>query len=276
MCSRFSSAPAASSGREARTRARQKIRAENSIIAALTAAAPPNVNAAITVGLPGGKVCGIARPGYFTRLHIAGRGGNAMRLQFRTSVVVLLCLCATACAEQQTAALGRPNAIIVREFALNQAAITLDPTFGFSLYRGTPGVPPRQRAASVGRAVAFNVGDAIVEQLRRAGYDAVLSDGTTPEPDGRDLIVTGAFRNINEGQRRRVGAENPSLSAYGEVDYRTGSGAAVQRISNFALDSRQVAGSGGDVKATAVRLGHAIAQSVLDAARRNNWPGAAR
>src|SRR5205814_1159855 len=121
-------------------------------------------------------------------------------------------------------------------------------TFGFSLYRGTPGVPPRQRAASVGRAVAFNVGDAIVEQLRRAGYDAVLSDGTTPEPDGRALIVTGAFRNINEGQRRRVGAENPSVSAYGEVDYRAGPGAALQRISNFALDSRQVAGSGGDVK----------------------------
>ena len=72
-----------------------------------------------------------------------------MRLQFRAAVTVLLCLCATACAEQQTAALGRPNAIIVREFALNQAAITLDPTFGFSLYRGTPGVPPRQRAASV-------------------------------------------------------------------------------------------------------------------------------
>ena len=56
-----------------------------------------------------------------------------MRLQFRSSVAVLLCLCATACAEQQTAAVGRPNAIIVREFALNQAAITLDPTFGFSL-----------------------------------------------------------------------------------------------------------------------------------------------
>src|SRR5204863_9484721 len=102
--------------------------------------------------------------------------GNAMRLHFRTTVAVLLCLCATACAEQQTAALGRPNAIIVGEFALNQAAIMLDPTFGFSRYRGTPGVPPRQRAASVGRAVAFNVGDAIVEQLRRAGYDAVLSD----------------------------------------------------------------------------------------------------
>ena len=199
-----------------------------------------------------------------------------MRLHQRLFAAGLFCLAAAGCADQQSAALPHPNAIIVHEFALNQAAITLDPTFGFSLYRGTPGVPPRQRAASVGRAAAFNIGDTIVEQLRQAGYDAVLSDGATPEPGGRALIVTGAIRSINEGQRRRVGAENPSVSASGEIDYRTAAGAAAQRLSNFALDSRQVAGGGGDVKAAAVRLGQAIAQSVLDAARRNNWPGGAR
>jgi len=199
-----------------------------------------------------------------------------MRLHQRLFAAGLLCLAAAGCADQQTARLPHPNAIIVREFALSQAAITLDPTFGFSLYRGTPGVPPRERAASVGRAVAFNVGDTIVEQLRQAGYDAVLSDGSTAEPGGRALIVAGAVRSINEGQRRRVGAENPSVSVYGEVDYRTGAGAADQRLSNFALDSRQVGARGGDVKAAAVRLGHAIAQSVLDVARRNNWPGVAR
>jgi hypothetical protein len=108
-----------------------------------------------------------------------------MRLLFRTSVAVLICLCAVACAEEQSAGLGRPNAIIVREFALNQAALTLDASFGFSLYRGTPGVPPRQRAASVGRAVAFNVSDAIVEQLHQAGYDAIRADGTSAEPERR-------------------------------------------------------------------------------------------
>jgi hypothetical protein len=199
-----------------------------------------------------------------------------MRLHQRLFAAGLFCLAAAGCADQQTAALPHPNAIIVREFALNQAAITLDPTFGFSLYRGSPGVPPRERAASVGRAVAFNIADAIVEQLRQAGYDAVLSDGTAAEPGGRALIVTGAVRSINEGLRRRVGAENPSVSVYGEVDYRTGAGTAAQRLANFALDSRQVAGRGGDVKAAAARLGHAIAQSVLDVARRQNWPGAAR
>jgi hypothetical protein len=206
-----------------------------------------------------------------------------MYLHLRTGLAILFCLAATACAED-SAGLARPNAIIVREFALNQAAITLDPSFGFSLHRGTPGVPPRQRAASVGRAVAFSVSDAVVEQLRQAGYDAVRSDSASAEPGGRALIVTGAIRHIDEGQRRRVGAHDPSVAASGEIDYRTGAGAAPQRLTNFSLDSRQVPrervstalAGGNEINAAAVRLGHAIAQSVLDIARRQNWPGASR
>lgn len=204
-----------------------------------------------------------------------------MRLHFRTGFAMLICLAAASCADQQSGGLERPNAIIVREFALNQTAITLDPSFGFSLHRGTPGVPPRQRAASVGRAVAFNVSDAIVEQLRQAGYDAIRSDGTGAEPGGRALIVAGAIRRIDEGQRRQIGSQN--VAASGEIDYRTGAGAAPQRLANFSLDSRQsrervtntLAGRN-EINAAAVRLGHAIAQSVLDVARRQNWPGASR
>ena len=206
-----------------------------------------------------------------------------MRLHLKTVFVMLVCFAAAACADE-SGGLVRPNAIIVREFTVGQAAITLDPSFGFSLYRGTPGVPPRERAASVARAVAFNVGDAIVEQLRQAGYDAIRSDGTSAEPGGRALIVTGAFRHIDEGRRRRVGAEDPSVAAYGEIDYRTGSGAAAQRMANFALDSRQLSrervinalAGRNEINAAAARLGHAIAQSVLDVARRQNWPGASR
>jgi hypothetical protein len=205
-----------------------------------------------------------------------------MLLFFKTVFAVLTCLAAASCADQQSAGLERPNTIIVREFALNQAAITLDPSFGFSLHRGTPGVPPRQRAASVGRAVAFNISDAIVEQLRQAGYDAIRSDGASAEPGGRALIVTGAIRHIDEGQRRNIGSQK--VAAYGEIDYRTGAGAAPQRLAIFSLDSRQLAreritsASAGrnEINAAAVRLGHAIAQSVLDAARRQNWPGASR
>ena len=203
-----------------------------------------------------------------------------MLLFFKTAFAVLTCLAAASCVDQQSAGLERSNAIIVREFALNRAAITLDPSFGFSLSRGTPGVPPRQRAASVGRAVAFNISDAIVEQLRQAGYDAIRSDGASAEPGGRALIVTGAIRHIDEGQRRHIGSQ--SVAAYGEIDYRTGAGAAPQRLTNFSLDSRQLAreritsASAGrnEINAAAARLGHAVAQSVLEIARRQNWPGA--
>jgi hypothetical protein len=204
-----------------------------------------------------------------------------MYLYLKTGFAILICLAATACAED-SAGLARPNAIIVREFALNQAAITLDPSFGFSLHRGTPGVPPRQRAASVGRAVAFSVSDAIVEQLRQAGYDAIRSDGTSAEPGDRALIVTGAIRHIDEGQRRHIGSQ--SVAASGEIDYRTGAGGASQRLANFSLDSRQtvrervastLAGRN-EINGAAVRLGHAIAQSVLEVARRQNWPGTSR
>src|SRR3981189_3544780 len=176
------------------------------------------------------------------RFNVSRLGGRAMYLHLRTGLAILFCLAAAACAED-SAGLARPNAIIGREFALNQAAITLDPSFGFSLHRGTPGVPPRQRAASVGRAVAFSVSDAVVEQLRQAGYDAARTHSAraAPEPGGRALMVTGAIRHIDEGQRRRVGAHDPSVAASGEIDYRTGAGAAPQRLANFSLDSRQMA-----------------------------------
>ena len=48
-----------------------------------------------------------------------------MYLHLRTGLAILFCLAATACAED-SAGLARPNAIIVGEFALNQAAITLE------------------------------------------------------------------------------------------------------------------------------------------------------
>jgi len=120
-----------------------------------------------------------------------------MLLFFKTVFAVVTCLAAASCADQSGGlGLGRPNAIIVREFALNQAAVTLDPSFGFSLYRGTPGVPPRQRAASVGRAAAFNVSDAIVEQLRQAGYDAIRSDGTSAEPFFTTVTFDAGWRRL--------------------------------------------------------------------------------
>jgi len=179
---------------------------------------------------------------------------------------------------------GHPNPIIIREFAVSPAVITLDPSFGFSLYRGSPGVPARQRADGLGRAVAFNLADAMAQQLSSLGYDVIRSDTAAVEAGARALIVSGAFRHINEGYRRRVGAENSSVGVDIQIDYQA-AGAYPQRLTAFPLDSR-LAGdggligvstrTGGDVKVAASRLGAAIARYVADTASLSKWPGAAR
>lgn len=208
-----------------------------------------------------------------------------MRWTPTAAIAALLLIVLAACVPQQEGGPAHPDPIIIREFAFSPGVVTLDPSFGFSLYRGERGVPPRQRAAGLGRAVAFNLADAMAEHLTSLGYDVVRSDTATVEPGARAIIVSGTFRHINEGYRRRVGAENSSVAVDAQVDYQASAGATPQRLAAFQLDSRQVANlgyagvsarRGADVKAAAARLGGAIARYVGDAARLNKWPGARR
>jgi hypothetical protein len=205
-----------------------------------------------------------------------------MRLMLTAASAALFLAGLAGCAPQGAPA--HPNPIIVREFAASPGVVTLDPSFGFSLYRGAPGVPPGQRAAGVARAAAFSLADAITTQLGQLGYDAIRSDTAEPEPGARALIVSGTFRQIDEGRRRQVGAENPSIAVDAGIGYQT-AGVAPQRIAELHLDSRQVpreaivgvsARRGVDVTLAASRVGGAIARYVSDTARLNNWPGASR
>jgi hypothetical protein len=208
-----------------------------------------------------------------------------MRSALTAAFVCLPLVALAGCVpEMGESAPAHPAPIIVREFAFSPGIVTLDPSFGFSLERGAAGVPPRQRALSVGRAAAFSLADTITERLVASGYDAIQSGSAAPEPGARALIVTGAFRQIDEGQRRRVGAENPSVAIDGEIDYQT-PGAAPQRITEIHLDSRQVPREGivgvsarrrADANLAAARVGSAIARVVIETARLNNWPAASR
>jgi hypothetical protein len=209
-----------------------------------------------------------------------------MRFHRAAAILILLLSTLAACVpqvrqQQQTAT--HPNLIIVRDFDFSTGAITLDPSFGFSLYRGHAGVPPHQRAASVGRATAFNVADATTQQLAALGYDVVRSETATAAPGARAIIVSGAFRHINEGHRRRVGAENASVAVDVEIDQQSGGGKP-QRITSFDLDSRRIPRSlaaistrrGANVAAAAKRVGDAVAAMVAETARLNHWPAASR
>ena len=214
----------------------------------------------------------------------ACRRNHPLRSVLTVASVTLFVGLLAGCVPERVGGTAHPNPIIVREFAASSGVVTLDPSFGFSLNRGQPGVPSSQRASGVARAAAFSLADAIAQQLSLQGYDAIRSDTAAPEPGARALIVTGAFRHIDEGRRRHVGAENPSIAVDAEIDFQAGT-AAPQRITELHLDSRQVPQSavvgvsgrrGVDVNLAATRVGGAIARYVSETARLNNWPTASR
>jgi hypothetical protein len=207
-----------------------------------------------------------------------------MRFSWAAPFFALVLLLTSGCAETESSGLAHPNVMIVRDFAAPVGVVTLDPSFGFSLNRRESGVPPRQRGAAVARAASFALADSIVERLRAYGYDAVRSQTEQPEPGGRALIVTGAFRKIDEGYRRQVGAENRNVTAEAQVQYVSPDGPPRVLLSQ-RLDSARVRGEGsvtaaavraGGIDVEARKLGAEIARQIADLARRNGWPGASR
>ncbi|HTW50263.1 MAG TPA: hypothetical protein VME45_00010 [Stellaceae bacterium] len=199
----------------------------------------------------------------------------------------LLLLVLAACAETGATALSGSSSdfIVVGDFAVPPGVVRLDPTMGFSLYRGEPGVPARQRAASIGRAVDFLVTDTIVDRLRALGYDAVSTSNPNPVGSGhRALIVSGTFRTIGEGSRRRAGDEHSAVIADVAIKAEL-PGGRVQPVQSFTVDSRsapRVRDNNGatsretGVDADATNVGAEIARVVGEVARRNNWLPARR
>ena len=192
-----------------------------------------------------------------------------MRSPLSAAAAAMLLLLAAGCVPQPESGLGHPNPIIVREFAVSARVITLDPSFGFSLYRGSAGVSPRTRGASVGRAAAFSLADAIATQLGTLGYDAIRSDTADVEPGGRAIIVTGRFSQIYEGHRR----QGAHVGVDVEVSYQA-AGSPPQQLSAFHHNAR--AAPGGGINAAAATAGRIVAGYVSDLARANNWPAAPR
>jgi hypothetical protein len=191
-------------------------------------------------------------------------------------LVLLPVLFAAGCIEEESTAAAGPDLIVVTEFAVPEGAVVLDQSFGFSLYRGQPGVPQQKRAVSVGHAVGFLVSDTITQRLREAGYEAASTTDPNPKVPGRALIVIGTFRQIDEGHRRRVGAEGSSVVA--DVQVRaTGPGGSLQPVLTMHVDSRQLprtpVGHGREtgVNADAARVGAAAARAVVSLAQHNHW-----
>jgi hypothetical protein len=191
-----------------------------------------------------------------------------------------------ACAQNAMQATSSPSDfVVVSDFTVPPGVVRLDPTMGFSLYRGEPGVPAERRAASIGRAVGFLVTDTTVDELRRLGYDAVSTSNPNPGRSGyRALIVTGTFRTIDEGNRRRAGDEHSAVIAEVAIKAELPDG-TIQPVQSFTADSRTAPAAQDNngatrretgVDAEATKVGAEIARIVGEVARRNNWLPARR
>ena len=197
-------------------------------------------------------------------------------------LVVVIPLALTACV--QNISIGSSGSssdfIVVSDFVVPPGVVRLDPSFGFSLYRGQAGTPTEQRAASIGRAVGFLVTDTIVDRLRALGYDAVSTSNPNPSGSGhRALIISGTFRTIDEGQRRHPLEARSAVVADVAIKAELPSG-AVQPVQSFAVDSHAVPQARAEngatkretgVDADATSVGAEIARVVGEVARRNNW-----
>jgi hypothetical protein len=188
-------------------------------------------------------------------------------------------LALTGCVEGVTIPGPPSDFIVVSDFAVPEGVVRLDQSFGFSLYRGTPGVPPAQRAASVGRAVGFLVTDTITNRLRGLGYDAQSTVDPSPQTGHRALLISGTFRTIDEGERRRPSEAGSAVIAEVQIKAEV-PGLGIRPVQSFSVDSRtapSVAATGAatsretGVDADAARVGAQIAAVVADVAKRNNW-----
>jgi len=178
----------------------------------------------------------------------------------------------------------RPAIIIVRGFEAPEGVVVLDPSFGFSLHRGAPGVPRTERAAAVARAASFAVDDAIVQSLRAAGLDAAIASEAAPNPDA--VTVRGVFTAIDQGRRRSVGRVGPGEGASRVVADARLDGPGGRQWLAFHADSDRIEAQEGSsptvqVKGTRLavadanrdgkRVGQAIGQAIIDFARRSGW-----
>ena len=124
---------------------------------------------------------------------------------------ILLVIFLAGCSPQYEATTAHPNPILIREFAFSPGIVTLDPSFGFSLYRGEQGVPREQRAAGLGRAVAFNLTDAMARvadrpRLRRAAIRNGCGRARHARADRQRHRFAGSTRDSAGGSGPRTAA----------------------------------------------------------------------
>lgn len=114
------------------------------------------------------------------------------------------CASATVTRTKGAGPLPKPDVIVVREFAVTPAEVTLDKGVMASAVRDSRGQAPSEEEVQVGHLVADRLAKSLVEELCNADVPAVRATSSIRISD-TTAILQGEFLTINQGdQTKRV------------------------------------------------------------------------
>ena len=221
------------------------------------------------------------------------RRRRALRAAFGGALLLALAGCAELGlgGHHATGVPEKPEQLVVRSFAAPARAIVLDPSFGFSLRRGQPGVPRAERAAGVGRAAAFALGAGDCPDLAGGGARRLRETGPRARrPRTPSSSAANSRRSTRGGAAVSAGSDRARARA-GSSPTRASGAPGGRVLLTVHADSDQIAGEGGsgdttkvrgvrvtiaDANRYAARVGREIGRQIVDFARRADWLAAGR
>ena len=99
-----------------------------------------------------------------------------------------------------TAALPRPDRVIVYDFAVSPDEVTLDQGLPEKLVRSFQSASTTEQERLVGQQVAQAIAQTMVEEIINGGLSAELAQGSPPFPDNV-ILIKGQILSIDEGNR---------------------------------------------------------------------------
>lgn len=191
----------------------------------------------------------------------------------RTTAALLGCALLAACSTRATttgtyvapaaatAALPRPDAVVVEDFIVDPSAVRVDQGIGGTLRRGLSGMSGNDAQARDANAVRFGITDSLTQAIRRMGLP--VQEATVQTPAAPYVEVRGRVISIDEGNRTRrtaigFGAGLSNVRAMAQVIY-VAPGAEPRLLQTYSASSNSGHTPGLAVGAASAAGGNAAA-----------------
>ncbi len=139
------------------------------------------------------------------------------------------------------AQLGKPDLVIVEDFAVNPSEVKLDSGLRSRLTSLFSSASSQQREDETGRKVASAITASLVDEIRKMGLNAVAADDGAAASGTRRLRVEGQIVSIDEGNATRrnligFGAGRSGVDVLSQIYYdETGTGGRL--LESFEADA---------------------------------------